>query len=161
MNKDVLSGLILLVIAGLYFAATGQIADSTLADEVGAAGLPRVLSFALAGLGLVLLVRSLIAARSAPVLEAGGAEDKDEDARLPRAIGFLLFGAAYVMVLPVLGYLLSTALLIGAIALFERTERPWAVPVIALGGSALYWAIFVKLLGVNQPVGSLWRGLLS
>ncbi|HEX2552315.1 MAG TPA: tripartite tricarboxylate transporter TctB family protein [Microvirga sp.] len=161
MNKDVLSGLVLLVIAGLYYAATGQIADSTLSDEVGADGLPRVLSILLASLGLLLLVRSLLAARAAPRLAAVAADGKEADARLPRALGFLLFGAAYVLVLPFLGYLASTALLIGAIALFERTERPSMVPVIAIGGAVLYWAIFVKLLGVNQPVGSLWRGILS
>jgi putative tricarboxylic transport membrane protein len=33
--------------------------------------------------------------------------------------------------------------------------------VTALGGAALYWAVFVKLLGVNQPVGAIWQGLLS
>jgi hypothetical protein len=55
----------------------------------------------------------------------------------------------------------SIALLIGAIAFFERAERPWIVPAVAIGGAILYWAIFVKLLGVNQPAGSLWQGLLS
>jgi hypothetical protein len=35
------------------------------------------------------------------------------------------------------------------------------VPAVAFGGAVFYWAIFVKLLGVNQPVGSLWRSLLS
>ena len=159
MNKDALSGLVLLLIAGLYYAATGQIADSTLSDEVGAGGLPQVLSIALAGLGLLLFVRALLAARSAAPPKP--AESTDGDARLPRAVGLLLFGAAYVLVLPYLGYIASIALLIGAIALFERAERPWAVPAVAIGGAVFYWAIFVKLLGVNQPVGSLWRSLLS
>ena len=159
MNKDALSGLVLLAIAGLYYAASGEIADSTLSDEVGADGLPRMLSILLAGLGLLLLVRSLFAlwrARANATASTDGG-----DARLPRAIGLLLFGAAYVVVLPYLGYVVSIALLIGGIALFERAERPWAVPAIAVGGAVVYWAVFVKLLGVNQPVGSLWQGLLS
>jgi putative tricarboxylic transport membrane protein len=159
MNKDAASGPVLLLIAALYYAATGSIADSTLSDEVGATGLPHVLTWALAGLGLLLVVRSLVAARptTQPKVEADG----EKDARLPRAIGFLLFGAAYVFVLPFLGYLVSTALLIGAIAIFERAERRWVVPVTAIGGAVLYWAVFVKLLGVNQPTGSIWQGLLS
>jgi putative tricarboxylic transport membrane protein len=66
-----------------------------------------------------------------------------------------------VVVLPFLGYLVSTALLIGAVAIFERAERRWVVPVTAIGGAVLYWAIFVKLLGVNQPTGTIWQGLLS
>jgi putative tricarboxylic transport membrane protein len=159
MNKDAASGLVLLLIAALYYAATGSIADSTLSDEVGATGLPRVLTWALAGLGLLLVVRALVAARPTP--EPTAEADAEQDARLPRAIGFLLFGAAYVVVLPFLGYLVSTALLIGAVAIFERAERRWVVPVTAIGGAVLYWAIFVKLLGVNQPTGTIWQGLLS
>lgn len=156
MNKDALSGLVLILIAGLYYAAAGQIADSTLSDEVGADGLPRMLSIALAGLGLLLVLRSLLAVRRASVPRS----EEAAEARLPRAVGFLLFGAAYVLALPYLGYLVSVALLLGAIALFERADRPWMVPVVAIGGAVLYWAIFAKLLGVNQPVGSLWKGLL-
>src|SRR5215208_5039687 len=154
MNKDLLSGLVLLLIAALYHRATGAIADSTLSDEVGATGLPRVLAYALAGLGLLLVARSLVATRRA-------SDPDSQDARLPRAVGLLLFGAAYVAVLPFLGYLVSVALLIAAVTLFERAERPWAAPIVAIGGAALYWAIFVKLLGVRQPVGSVWQALLS
>ncbi len=64
MNKDSLSGLVLLALAAAYYWATGAIADSTLSDEVGAIGLPRVLTVALAGLGLILIVRSLLTAEA-------------------------------------------------------------------------------------------------
>jgi hypothetical protein len=158
MNKDLLSGLVLLLIAGLYYVGSGTIADSTLSDEVGASGLPRVLSVVLAGLGLLLVVRSLIAVR--PAARASKEDDMD-GSRLPRAIGFLAFGVGYVLLLPILGYIVSIALLIMGVALFERAERPWFVPVTAIGGAVLYWAIFVKLLGVNQPIGSLWQSLVS
>ena len=158
MNKDLLSGLVLLLIAGLYYVGSGTIADSTLSDEVGASGLPRVLSVVLAGLGLLLVVRSLIAVR--PAARASKEDDMD-GSRLPRAIGFLAFGVGYVLLLPILGYIVSIALLIMGVALFERAERPWFGPVTAIGGAVLYWAIFVKLLGVNQPIGSLWQSLVS
>ena len=157
MNKDLLSGLVLLLIAGLYYVGSGTIADSTLSDEVGASGLPRVLSVVLAGLGLLLVVRSLIAVRPA----ARASKEEADGSRLPRAIGFLAFGVGYVLLLPILGYIVSIALLIMGVALFERAERPWFVPVTAIGGAVLYWAIFVKLLGVNQPIGSLWQSLVS
>jgi putative tricarboxylic transport membrane protein len=159
MNKDLLSGLVLLLIAGLYYLGTGAIADSTLSDEVGASGLPRMLSIVLACLGLLLIVRTLTAERrSAPAKKP---DDKEGNAHLPRAVGFLAFGAAYVLILPFLGYVISIALLIAGIAVFERTDRRWMVPVTAIGGAVLYWAIFVKLLGVNQPTGALWQGMLS
>jgi len=160
MNKDGLSGLVLLVLAATYYWATGLIPDSTLEDEVGATGLPRALTFTLAGFGVILLVRGVLAARRAAPKAANAADDDEEqDATLPRAIGFLLFGLAYVLILPYAGYLISVGLLIAAVALYEGAPRRWTVPVAAVGGAVLYWAIFVKLPGVNQPAGLL-EGLI-
>ncbi len=158
VNKDLLSGVVLLVIAGLYYLGSGTIADSTLSDEVGAAGLPQVLSVVLAGLGLLLIIRSLVARREA---SRSVANDNAQDARLLRGVGFLTFGLGYVLLLPVLGYFVSVALLIASVAVFERSEQRWLIPVVAVGGAAFYWAVFVKLLGVNQPIGTLLQGLLS
>lgn len=164
MNTDVLSGVVLLVIAGLYYWLAGSIPDSTLSDEVGATGLPYALTYALAALGLLLVVRSLQAVRRArPVVveEVEGEEDAEKDARLPRAVGFLLFGAAYVLLIPYVGYIVGIALLIAAITLYEGAAWRWTVPAAAIGGAVLYWAIFVKLLGVSQPAGTLFQGLFS
>ena len=161
MNKDSLSGLVLLALAGAYYGAGRSIADSTLSDEVGATGLPHMLAIALAGLGLILVVQSLLAARTAKPAEAGEESEDTETATLPRAVGFLLFGAAYVLLVPYIGYLLGVALLIGAVALYERAPRRWTLPAAAIGGAVLYWAIFVKLLGVNQPTGILFQWLSS
>ncbi len=74
MNKDLVSGLVLLVIALLYYAATNSIAESTLSDEVGATGLPRALTYALAALGLLLVLRTVLVAQ--PVRQP--AKDSDE-----------------------------------------------------------------------------------
>ena len=175
MNRDALGGLVLVLLAGCYHVATGSIADSTLEDEVGASGLPRVLAVALAVIGAILLVRGLLAARSAAAARSAVAADRaapggadaepDEpapgDAPLPRAVGFLAFGAAYLVALPYLGYPVGVALLIAGVALFEGARRPALVAAVAAGGALLYWAIFVKLLGVHQPVGTLWQGFLS
>src|SRR4051812_41875085 len=90
MNKDLLSGLVVLLISGLYYLGTGSIADSTLSDEVGAAGLPIVLSVALAGLGILLVLRSLAAERRADPTTKD-VDDRD-DARPMRAVGLLAFG---------------------------------------------------------------------
>jgi hypothetical protein len=157
MSKDGWSGLLLLALAAGYYWASGSILDSTLSDEVGATGLPHLLTLALAGLGMILFVRSLLIAQPAGTEPA---EDKDERATLPRAIGFLMFGVGYVVIVQYVGYVLGVALLIAAVALYEGAARRWTVPVAAIGGALLYWAIFVKLLGVNQPAGTILTGLL-
>ncbi|MCP4564542.1 MAG: tripartite tricarboxylate transporter TctB family protein [Bosea sp.] len=156
--KDLAGGIVVLAIAGLYYVALGGIAESTLADEVGATGLPRILAFALAGLGLILTMRAVLAGAFSPAPKAvvtapPADDDEDEPAPLPRALGFLAFGAAYVALVPILGYLPAIALLIGAVALYEGAPRNWRTVAVALGGALVYWAIFVKLLGVRQPTG--------
>lgn len=162
MTKDLLSGVVLLAVAGTYYAWSTQIADSTLSDDIGAGGLPQVLAIILAVLGLCLIGRTLLAARISTAT-TGNADDEEEDlnAPFPRAVGFLLFGAIYILLLPLLGYIISIALLIAAIAIYEGAPRTWVVVAAAVGGGVLYWAIFVKLLGVNQPLGSLFQGLFS
>ena len=65
-----------------------------------------------------------------------------------------------MLLLPILGYFVATALLIGSVALFERAQRPWVVVITALGGAVLYWSVFVKLLGVNLPVGGSGGGFV-
>jgi putative tricarboxylic transport membrane protein len=162
MNKDLISGAVLIAVAGTYYAWSNQIAESTLADEVGAAGLPHVLAILLGILGAVLIVRTLLANRTRTVT-ASGSDDEDEDknAYLPRAVGFLLLGAAYVFLLPFVGYIAGVALLIAGVALYEGAPRNWMVFAAAIGGGLLYWAIFVKLLGVHQPMGTLFQGLFS
>jgi len=159
MNKDLFSGVALLAIAGTYYLWSTQIADSTLSDEIGAGGLPYVLAIILAILGLLLIGRTLLAMRMQTATAGGDADDRDENARLPRAIGFLLLGAAYVALLPFVGYVIAMAFLIGAVALYEGAPRTWVILAAAVGGGIFYWAIFVKLLGVNQPMGSLFQGL--
>lgn len=162
MRQDYLSGGVLLALAAAYYVATGNIAESTLSDEIGATGLPRLLAMLLALIGLALLVRTALADRAARRARVTAAPaEEEEGASLPRAVGLLLIGGAYVVLLPFIGYFLSVALLIGAVAFYEGAARSWVLPAAALGGATLYWAIFVKLLGVHQPAGTLFQGWLS
>lgn len=157
MNKNLISGVVLLAIAGIYYTWSTQIADSTLSDEVGAGGLPQVLSIILAALAIIMIVRALLVS---PVRAAAvGSDDEERDAPIPRAVGFLLFGAAYIFLVPFVGYIVATALMIGAVALYEGAPRTWVVIAISVGGGVFYWAVFVKLLGVHQPMGSIFQGL--
>lgn len=153
--KDLAGGIAVLAIAVLYYWATAGIAESTLSDEVGASGLPRILAITLTGLGLILTLRAIRAGALIPAgkPEMGPADDDEPRSTLPRALGLLAFGAAYVVLVPVIGYLPAVALLIASVALYEGAPRNWRTVAIALCGALLYWAIFVRLLGVRQPTG--------
>ena len=81
MTKDLLSGVALLGISATYYIWSNSIADSTLADEVGAGGLPRALAFLLAILGAILIARTLLIARAASPANAAASDDDEEQAK--------------------------------------------------------------------------------
>jgi hypothetical protein len=149
MNKDVLSGLILLVLAGAYYWATRQIPDSSLADEVGAQGLPTILALLLAGLAVLIVGRGLIMGRMKPV--AAATDPEEERAGVPQAFGLLAIAAGYVVVAPILGFGPALALLIAAVAVYEGMRPSWRMAAVAAGGALGFWLLFVQFLGVEQP----------
>jgi putative tricarboxylic transport membrane protein len=153
MNKDVLSGAVLLLVAAAYYWATLQIPDSSLSDEVGAQGLPRILAVLLVGLALLILVRGFLASPKRLATDIDAAEDPDASPR--RALGFLAIAAGYVLVSPLVGYGPALALLITAVAIYEGTKPSWRTAVIAIGGAVVFWLLFVQLLGVEQPSSAL------
>lgn len=150
MNKDIVSGLILLGLAGAYYWAMRQIPDSSLSDEVGAQGLPLILAVLLAGLALALVLRGLAVSRRRPLTSEASADD-DETAPLPRALGFAAIAAGYVLVAPLVGFAPALALLIAAIAVYEGMRPSWRVAVVATAGAIAFWLLFVQILGVEQP----------
>jgi hypothetical protein len=152
MNKDVVSGGVLLLVAAVYYWATLQIADSSLSDEVGAQGLPRILAFLLAVLALLILMRGFLVS---PKRLATSDTDEGPDASLRRALGFLAIAAGYVVVSPLVGYGPALALLIAAVAIYEGVKPSWRTAAVAIGGAAVFWLLFVQLLGVEQPSSAL------
>ena len=150
MNKDVLGGAILLVVAAVYYWATLRIPDSSLSDEVGAQGLPRILAYLLGVLAVLIIARGLLMARKAVVAVAGD-EAAEPEAPPLRAIGFLAIAAGYVVLAPIAGYAVALGLLIAAVALYEGVTPSWRVAVVAAGGAIVFWLLFVQLLGVEQP----------
>jgi hypothetical protein len=150
MNKDVVSGCGLVLVAVGYYWASTAIQSSTLEDEFGPGGLPLILATLLGLVGAVIAVRGLVLAPS------GTAFGSDEPRRFARGLGVLGIGFAYVLVVPYLGFVLTIALLIVAVALYEGLSLSWRVLAVAAAGAGFLWLLFVKLLGVPQPTGLLF-----
>jgi hypothetical protein len=152
-RKDLLAAAILLSIAGAYGFATLQIPSSTLDDGVGPRGFPFALTAALAVVAIAMAVRALSAVR------VGSRADDDApepEARWPRALGVLAFGALYIPAAALLGYSLALFLLLVAVPLYEGARFSWRVPAVAAGGAAVFYVLFVVVLGVRQPEGLLF-----
>ncbi len=162
MLKDLIGALILLLIAFGYFFLAADINQSSLADEIGAAGVPRVYATLLAGVALAMAAKALIAWRFTP----GGAmrpinDLYGEGPKLRRAAGMLVIGCAYIATVTFVGYLISMAAVVALVALYQGERIGWRVARIAVAGGAAFWVFFDLLLGIDMPSGfwpALWGG---
>ena len=181
--KDLLTALILLLVAGGYYAGSRGINQSALADEVGAAGLPIAYASALAALALALIVKTFVTWRfvgltgvragsrasvryegRAEVRAEGrsgagvGNEFRGEGARLLRAAGMLAIGVGYVAAVNFTGYALALVAVIAMVAVYQGERMDWRLAGIAVGGGALFFVFFDQVLGIDMPVG-VWPSL--
>jgi putative tricarboxylic transport membrane protein len=156
-NRDLLFGIATLVVAVVYYGLAVTIPQSDLADPVGPQGLPRVYALLLATFSLILIARSL---RRAPS-ESSNTESRipNPGAGIPRVIGMLLIGIAYIIVLPWLGYLVSVAALITATIYFQGGVINRRSIVVAFSGAVCLWLLFIWLLGIQYPAG-LWPSVI-
>jgi len=156
MNKDVLSGVILLAFAGAYYWATLHVPDSSLSDEVGAQGLPSILAILLAGLAVLIILRGVTTARQPQLAVDADTDDEEATATPRRALGLLAIAAGYVIVAPFVGFAPALALLIAAVAVYEGMRPSWRMAAVAVSGAIAFWLVFVQLLGVEQPASFLF-----
>jgi putative tricarboxylic transport membrane protein len=153
MQKDLVAAILLLLIAAAYYAASLQISESTLSDEIGPTGLPTVLAGLLAVLAVAIAARALLLPRAAPTAAVG---EKDSEAPWPRALGMLVLIALYIPLADFVGYFIALFGIIVGVALYEGMRPSWRLFAVALGGAGFFWVLFDVVLGVRQPTGVLF-----
>jgi hypothetical protein len=158
-SRDLLFGLATLVVAAVYYGLAVSIPQSDLADPVGPQGLPKVYALLLAALSLILIARSLRQPTENPGSPSAESRVPNPGSGIPRVIGMLLIGVAYIIVLPWLGYLLSVAALITATIYFQGGSINGRSILVALSGAAVFWLLFIWLLRIQYPAG-LWPSLI-
>jgi putative tricarboxylic transport membrane protein len=147
-------GAIALAIAWLYVAS--GIEESMLSDATGAGGIPRVLGYLMAALGVLLCVRSV--SFSAPAAGAASAVRETAPEKLAASSwpqnehvqALILLGilAGYVVLAPYLGYLLATAVLLGVTAAYGGTPVNRNLVLVSLGGGIVLWLSFAWALNI-------------
>jgi putative tricarboxylic transport membrane protein len=160
IHKDTISGLLLLALAGGYYAMTLNIPSSSLSDEVGADGLPKLLAISLAIVASMITIKGLLMARQKAIpVELD--ENVPEQAKIPRALGFIALGIGYMVVAPLVGFAAGIATIVIAVALYEREPLSLKLIAVAVAGGIGFWLIFVRFLGTEQPISSLLALLMK
>ena len=158
-GSDLALGVLALSASAGYLYETVRIPESLLEDSVGARGVPLAIGWAMVALGAILCLRSFL--RGGVGADVSSASSEPFAAvLLPHVQALRLFAilATYVVLLPRMGYILSTALLIAAVAWFSGAAKSRYLPVIAIAGGAFLWLMFDPLLGISLPTGSWWEG---
>ena len=151
-HADRITGVLGILVSASYVAYARQIEDGMLADEVGAAGVPTAVGVAMMLAAAALLLK---ASRRSAAPAGDVAKEDTPWAAHKLALYLLAVLAAYVLVLPVAGYWVSVALLIGAVsALVGARDRKVILACSVLGASGLY-TLFTLLLKIRLPAG-LW-----
>jgi len=149
--RETILGALAVLIAGLYLAGAASIQQSLLSDAVGADGVPRMIAYGMAGVGIALIARGVF--RPATVKE-----DAPPMRAHLRAVGLLALLIGYLVAVPWLGYGLSIAALLAATALYAGARPGVTLACTAVAGAIFFGRRFKLLLGIQMPVGVLMWG---
>jgi putative tricarboxylic transport membrane protein len=126
-------------------------------DLVGPFGLPALIGGGMAALGGWQSVETWRRMRRwGPVGVAEGTEDEPGySSSSLRALGFMAGGIAYAALLPFLGFLMGTPLVIAAGLWALNFRRPILVVLAAVGYTVAAFLVFSQVLSVPLPLGPL------
>jgi putative tricarboxylic transport membrane protein len=154
-RSDFYLGVGAIALAGAWLYVASGIEESMLSDATGAGGIPRVLGYVMAALGLLLCLRSV--SFSAPPRNAVAPESPPADAptswkQNPHMQALILVGilAGYVVLAPYLGYMLGTAALLGVTAAYGGAPVNRNLVLVSAGGGIVLWLSFAWALGISM-----------
>lgn len=116
-------------------------------DPAGPGGIPKILSAGIAIIGIILIAGSFLMKKK----EQG--KPLYSRSELQITILLVVISLAYLLVLPYIGYLLATPLLIAGILLSLGSRSVKSLLLISLISTLVLFVLFYSVLRVNLPLG--------
>jgi len=153
--RDIVTSLLIMGLAGVYYITADALPRSFLSDEIGAEGYPKLLSIALFGFACILLVQGFL---SRHIKTSASQKQKEKHAAQKAAI-MLLIGIGYLIAVPILGYAPAVGLLIFTVAVFQGEPVSRKLVLTGVLSACSFWLFFVYVLDIPMPAG-IWPNLI-
>lgn len=162
-RSDFYLGLGAIALSVIYLYVASGIQESLLSDSVGPAGIPKVLGWAMGGLGVLLCLRSVRYSRTTSTPPVAALANHCAEPRTGmhphlQALCLLAILVGYVMLAPYLGYMVTIALLVAAVARFGGAPFNRNMVLISAASGISLWFVFAWLLGISMTTSSLLAG---
>ena len=159
-HTDRLTGILGIAVSSMYVYQASPIEDSLLADAVGVAGVPTAIGYLMLAASMCLFLKSWWKTKqkaevSEEETEPGGSEHPHW-----KALGLLALLAAFVAIVPVLGFVVSIGLFVAAVAYYAGARDTKTLMWCALLTGPMLWLSFDYALEIHLPTGmwSQWMG---
>ena len=159
-HTDRLTGILGIAVSSMYVYQASLIEDSLLADAVGVAGVPTAIGYLMLAASMCLFLKSWLKTKqkaevSEEETEPGGSEHPHW-----KALGLLALLAAFVAIVPVLGFVVSIGLFVEAVAYYAGARDAKTLMWCALLTGPMLWLSFDYALEIHLPTGmwSQWIG---
>lgn len=142
---------------GIFFLTQATSIEASQDDLVGPQSIPLFVScliIALALLQIVLLVAGRgeeEQAQEATMAAAPGA--RQNGSAMVRMAAVIALGFAYIWLFSLAGYLISTAVVLGALLVVFGNRSAARVSLLTFGGALIYYIVFIHFMGIQDSMG--------
>ncbi len=147
-----LLGSIMFTAIGLFFLIQAQKVETNQADLIGPSLVPSIVSILLIILGISTGVRALFFIKKTEVSEQSKSHELQTYLKLTAVT---LLGFFYIWAFEAFGYMGSTFLVLVTVMYIFGIRKTTRLASFAAVGSVSYYLVFVKLMKIYDPPGSL------
>lgn len=160
-NRDIQSGILLLLVSGVMFVATLSFKKMT-TTQIGPAFMPQVISILIALVSLAVIYEGYKKVKAGKEVDSSikndDAEGTDKGVSYKPVIVSFILMAFYVVIMPVIGFLITTAvfMFIQMMVLSSKLERRWLLfAVVSVVSSVIIYYVFRNVFYIMLPSGLL------
>ena len=159
-HSDRLTGCLGMAFSSMYIYQASLIEDSLLADAVGVAGVPTAMGYLMLAASLFLFLKSWLKTKQKAELSEYATEPGGSEHPHLKALGLLVILAAFVAIVPALGFVVSIGLFVAVVAYYAGARDAKTLLWCALITGPMLWLSFDYALEIHLPTGmwSQWIG---